>query len=136
MANDKSTSKQQNNASDDEYEDVPDSYAEAWKEPKVGESISGEYCGARMVRGDRGEKFPTYVIKRDDDTLVSVAGASMAGRMARIPEGTRIKITFTGKEKSGKGSEMKLFDIKMAKNTKLLPLRMGAAQGDDSFPPE
>lgn len=133
MATDKS--KTQTPGNDDDFEDVPDSYAEAWKEPKVGDSVIGEYCGARMVKGDRGDMFPAYVVKREDDTLVSVAGASMQGRMSRIPQGTRIKITFTGTEKSGKGSQMKLFEIKMAKGVKLLPLRVGTpATHEDDIP--
>ncbi len=120
MAKPTQSEKQQVNK-DSEFETVEDTYAEPWKDMDVGDTLEGKYLGFREVRGDGKRLFPTYVIQLVDGTLRSVAGGTLEGRMYRIPEGTKVRVTFKGTQ-THKGNEMKLFDVDMAKGTKLLPI--------------
>ncbi len=120
---------------DSEFEEVPDTYATPWKEPKKGESIVGEYVGAREIKGERGDTFDAHVLIREDGSLISVAGGSIDARMARVPYGTKLKVTFEGTQKH-KGNNMKLFSVVCAKGTKLKPITFTKTRetNDDNIP--
>lgn len=122
--------------SDFEGEDVPDSYATPWKEPKKGDSIMGTYLGAKAIPKERGEgTFDAHVLQRADGSLVSAAGGSIDARMDRVPYGTKVKITFQGTQKH-KGGNMKLFDVICEKGTKLKPITFTKTRegNDDDLP--
>jgi hypothetical protein len=140
MATDKS--KNQSQTKTDDYDDVEDSYAEPWKDPEEGDTVEGKYLGSREIGGNRGQSFPVYVLQQMDGTLISVAGSTLESRMSRIPEGTKVKVTYLGTQEH-KGNDMKLFKIGMAKGTKLLPisfkpknrpLSQSQSTGDDQIP--
>ncbi len=114
-------------ATDNEFEEVPDTYAEPWKEPVKGQSIMGVYRGAQPVKKDNplpGQSpfFNAHVLEKADGTLISVAGGSIDSRMARIPHGVKVKVTFDGTQKHKSGGQMKLFTVVAAKGTQLKPI--------------
>ncbi len=125
------TSKTQTQKQDNEFEKVPDSYAEPWKEPKAGDSITGVYIGYKEMEGNNKDTFNSYILQQMDDKLICVAGGTLDGRMTRIPLNTKVRITFQGMQKHGKNM-MKMFEIDMAKGTKLLPITHNIKGGKES----
>jgi hypothetical protein len=118
---------------DDEFDRVEDVYAEPWKDPKIGDHIGGIYLGHRIIKGERDGTFNAHVLQRIDGKLVSVAGSGLDARMFRVPQGTKVRVTFKGFEKV-RGGNMKSFELETAKGTKLLPISftpMGKTQVND-----
>jgi len=136
MATNTAPKQNENQDADFEGEDVPDSYATPWKDPVKGTSIVGTYLGAQAIKKERGEgTFDAHVMQRADGSLVSVAGGSIDARMARVPYGTKVKVTFEGTQKH-KGGNMKLFSVICEKGTKLKPITFTKTRdgNDDDLP--
>jgi hypothetical protein len=122
MVKNETQNKKNNNDefTDEEFDTVEDSFPEPWKDMDKGDFIIGRYLGSAEINGSNDNPFTIYKLKNDADELISVSGASLEARMVTIPIGARLKVTFTGTEKTKKGSNMKLFTVQVAKNTKLL----------------
>ena len=105
---------------DDEFEVVEDVFPEPWKDMNEGDYIVGKYLGSMEINGADSKPFTVYKLRTPDDDLISVSGASLEARMATIPVGTKLKVTFLGTEKSAKGSRMKMFEVQAPKGTKYL----------------
>jgi hypothetical protein len=122
MAKNESQNKKNNNNEfdDEEFVTVEDSFPEPWKDMDEGDHIVGRYVGSAEINGTNDKPFTIYKLKNDDDELISVSGASLEARMAAIPVGARLKVTYTGTEKSKHGTPMKMFNVQVAKNVKLI----------------
>ena len=105
---------------DDEFETVEDVFPEPWKDMDEGDYIVGRYLGKAEINGSNNKPFTIYKLKNADDELISVSGASLEARMALIPVGTKLRITYSGTEKTKHGSDMKMFEVQAAKGTRLL----------------
>lgn len=112
--------KPQGNGSKVEFEDVSDDFAAAWKPKDKGEMREGIYCGAIEVDGERGDTFKSYRIKDAEGIMHGVSGSTLEARMAKIPRGATIRVTYMGTQESKRGSDMKLFNVQVAKGTKVL----------------
>lgn len=63
-----------------------------------GKSVVGRYT----LRGDAGNEF------------VILGATTLDNKMAGIPDGQYVKITFTGKERTGSGQNVKLYLVEVA----------------------
>jgi hypothetical protein len=105
----------------EEWENVDDDWATPWEDFKKGDSVIGLFAGSKeVVPRAGGNAFLSHRIKRDDGTLIGVSGATLDARMAKLPVGARVKVTFTGTEKSARGTDMRLYDVQSAPGTKLI----------------
>jgi hypothetical protein len=120
MAKVKITETQFNDESDDEFKVVDDVFPEPWKDMSEGESIVGKYLGTGIINGSNDKPFTIYKLKNNEGDYISVSGASLEARMSLIPIGSRIKVIYTGTEKSKHGTPMKMFEVLVAKAVKLL----------------
>lgn len=116
------------------FKKVESSFAKPWA-PKVGEFIVGVYKGKENVpsppqRAKKpGETFISYRIgDLEQETLdeegnkvrtIGVSGAMLGSKFNQIPKGARIKLTYAGTQKTGKG-DAKMFDVEVDDNVTLL----------------
>lgn len=117
------------NGATDEFEDVPDSKPVFWKDYSEGDFITGTYLGAKQETGLDGNDFLSHRIEQDDDVIVGVSGSTLDDRLAKVPVGARVKVTFTGMQTSGKNRKMKMFAVQVAKGTNLRTAVEAASTG-------
>jgi hypothetical protein len=111
-----------NDDDDDEFVKVDDVFPEPWKDMDKGDSIVGKYMGMGEISGHNNKPFTIYKLKNAEDELISVSGASLEARMALIPVGAKIKVTYMGTEPSKHGTPMKMFQVDVAKGVKLIEI--------------
>lgn len=119
------------NGNKTQWTTVDDGFGTPWKPETAGESLEGYYLGMVDVKGQDGT-FTSYQIRREDDTVLGVSGASLGGRMLQIPKGTLVRITYNGRiqNKSNPSRSFKDFHIQVAAGTVLLAI------DNDEFPPK
>ena len=109
------------NQDNENWDDVSDDFGIPWKDYSPGDSQVGEYIGSREVTPRDGSMFLSHQLKKDDDTVVGISGATLNHRFSTIRTGSRVKVTFTGTEKSSYGStNMKMFEVQVKAGTTLL----------------
>lgn len=103
--------------------EVKSDFAEPW-EPGDGEEISGIYIGFDNVPTKRGDKdhFKSHRIQIEGkDVPIGISGAMIDRKMAQIPVGTFVWITFLGMVDTNNG-EAKDYRVEAEEGTKLLKL--------------
>lgn len=108
-----------NPKSGSKFKTVEDDFGVPWKPTKEGEAIEGVYCGSEEVQGTVGDAFTSYRVKDAGGIMHGVSGATLEKRMARIPGGAEIRVTYQGTQKSKRGSDMKLFKVDVAEGVVL-----------------
>lgn len=91
-------------------------YPEIWNKKnalKQGDTLEGVYISSNTSEGKFGEST-FYIIRKDDDTELSVAGsADIRGKMSQIEPGKRVRLTFAGYEETDKGNPMKKYIVEV-----------------------
>ena len=81
-------------------------------ERKVGDSVEGVYKTKMERQFPDGTKSVLYVLENDGQRIGVNSSALIARAMEQIPEGSRVKIVFQGKERSTKtGREFNNFTV-------------------------
>lgn len=103
-----------------ESQSVSSNFAEVWKPEKPGETRSGVYLGSQVVAEGRKGAFTAFHFQSEDKSRWSISGAALESIMAQIPRKTRCDITYQGMERLRNGNDMKTFDVKVPKGTKMI----------------
>lgn len=113
------------------FKTVQSSFAKPWA-PNPGDSVIGVYKGIERIPSDKKKDQPFFNSYRigelekeviaEDGTKVrtfGISGAMLASKFNQIPKGARVKITYAGKQKVGKGMA-KMFDVEVDDDVELL----------------
>lgn len=120
----------------DEWDGLPNGNFAKWETP--GDEIVGDVVGKGIGRDLKDNPVPELIIRRDDETEVTVT-ASQGQLRAKLLEarpqvGDRVKITYTKNEKRDGGKTLKHFDVVVksggAKNPVATPEAAAAAEED------
>lgn len=106
------------------FKTVQSSFAKPWA-PNPGDSVIGIYKGVERIPSDKNKDKPFFNSYRigdlekevlaEDGTKVKtfgISGAMLASKFDQIPRGAKVKITYAGKQKVGKGMA-KMFDVEV-----------------------
>lgn len=83
--------------------------------------VVGEYRGTKVIKGKFGlsELHILRVTEDGQDYMLGVWGfRSMSKKMAQIPIGTRVRMTYAGEKDVGKGNAMKMATVDIPKGAK------------------
>ncbi len=113
------------------FKTVQSSFAKPWA-PNAGDSVIGIYKGIERIPSDKNPAKPFFISYRigdlekevlaEDGTKVrtfGISGAMLASKFDQIPKGAKVKITYAGKQKVGKGMA-KMFDVEVDEDTVML----------------
>jgi len=84
---------------------------ETWKPTKKGEVLEGTYITSRAIITPNGTS-KIYRVRKKDGGEVEVWGTHILDRFfGAMPIGAKVRLTYQGKLKSGKGREYHAFDL-------------------------
>lgn len=95
---------------DTQFEDVVSKF---WKPTEIGEALQGEYIGQTETDYGMAPQFLT------NDGVYICGNAIVVERMRGIKEGTIVRITYEGEEKSKSGRTFKMFRVQKAKGVEV-----------------
>ena len=112
----------------DEFQEVEGTFADPWQwedskeRPADGKTFTGTYVGMDPSAPGKkpGETFRVYHFFDNEGKRRSMFGADLDSKMPRIPFQTKVQITFLRKDRLANGNDMRMFDVKCAKGTKML----------------
>lgn len=95
--------------------DLPD----VWEPSNVDEMLEGFYIGAKNIKY-RNSHFLTHMIQNEDTgEVLSFSGAIADRKLARIPKGSWVRVTYMGKIRTTNG-DAKDYRIETEEHTRLL----------------
>ena len=91
---------------DTQFEDVVSKF---WKPVEVGEALQGEYIGTTETDFGLAPQFMT------NDGVYICGNTIVVERMRGVKEGTIVRLTYEGEEKSKSGRTFKMFRVQKVK---------------------
>lgn len=119
------------------FKTVQSSFAKPWA-PSTGDSVIGTYKGSEQIPAPRkpGTFFTSYRIGNLDREVLAedgqkvstfgISGAMLNSKFNQIPVGAKVKITYAGTAKVGKGMA-KMFDVEVDDAVELLDPDLGGS---------
>lgn len=101
------------------FVEVTNDLPPVWEDPKEGDFIEGFYVRSQEIKF-RKSSFLTHVLQ-DEETgeLKSFSGAIADRKMARIPRGTFVRVTYLGETRTSNG-DAKDYRVDAEEGTRLL----------------
>lgn len=77
----------------------------------VGDSVEGVYKAKVEIKTKFGEGVVYQCTKENGEEFALMGTADIKNKMEQVPEGAKIKVTFSGFAETEKGSPMKVYDV-------------------------
>lgn len=83
-----------------------------WKPEVVGEKLEGTIKSRETRKGQNDADYISYTLTRTEDGEdVRTSSKGLDGKLANIPDGEHVLITYKGKEKTKSGFYVKTFSV-------------------------
>jgi hypothetical protein len=83
-----------------------------WKPETVGDKLDGTIKSREQRQGQNNQEYTSFTIVRfEDGEEIKTSGKGLEDKLKSIPDGTRILLTYKGKEKTKSGFYVKTFSV-------------------------
>ena len=84
-----------------------------------GQKLRGLLIGFNQMTGQDGAVKPVAVFQNKDGVFVN-AGSNLVSQVRHLPPKTSVEVTYMGKEKTGNGYNVKVFEVRLLNKPKLV----------------